>query len=64
MPQAPAQRIESRAKFCAAGPAVWLRCDYLKGYPGNGRLSSETLRCVVQEIVDSLRVTVPAGFFF
>ncbi|MFQ8583685.1 MAG: creatininase family protein [Holdemania massiliensis] len=64
VPQALAQRIEKQSEILVLPALPFGYCDYLKGYPGTVSLSSETLRCVVQEIVDSLRAHGARRFLF
>ena len=64
VPQALAQRIEKQSEILVLPALPFGCCDYLKGYPGTVSLSSETLRCVVQEIVDSLRAHGARRFLF
>lgn len=64
VPEALAQRIEKQTEILVLPALPFGSCDYLRGFPGTVSLSTETLRRVLQEIVDSMRAHGARRFLF
>ena len=64
VPEALAQRIEKQTEILVLPALPFGSCDYLRGFPGTVSLSTETLRRVLQEIVDSMRTHGARRFLF
>ncbi len=64
VPEALAQQIEKQTEILVLPALPFGSCDYLRGFPGTVSLSTETLRRVLQEIVDSMRTHGARRFLF